>query len=435
MSKFKYGIIISLSCIVIIIAAYIYWGNTEGPTISIENTTQRISPLIPLIINITSTHSSIKSVLVITKQHGQETIVLNQPFITKQASEVIPISFKHAGLLDGQFELTITAHDSSFANFGKGNVSTNTWLLEFDSVPPQLSIRSPRPSLHKGSATIVAYTVSKPVAVTGIRINKNIFPAFQQADGTYYCFFPFPIDYSIKTFHPELFAEDLAGNKTSIPMPIYPLHRQFKVDTLTISDSFLEKKMPDFEHVVPDAVTQLERYLKVNSKIRVENEEKLIEISKKTAPTMLWTGSFKTLPRAAVKATFGDNRSYMYQNKKIDQQFHMGLDLASISNASIPAANNGIVVFTGNLGIYGNIVIVDHGLGLQTLYSHLSRIIAQEGDTVAQGDTIGYTGSSGLAGGDHLHFGMLVGGIQVNPVDWLDPKWIQHTIVSRLNGV
>ncbi len=62
------------------------------------------------------------------------------------------------------------------------------------------------------------------------------------------------------------------------------------------------------------------------------------------------------------------------------------------------------------LGIYGNCVIVDHGMGLQSLYAHLSTIDVQVGQTVEQGQTLGRSGATGLAGGDHLHFTMLLGG-------------------------
>lgn len=174
--------------------------------------------------------------------------------------------------------------------------------------------------------------------------------------------------------------------------------------------------------------------MKINNEVRISNEKTLLEIGKNTSPTMLWSGAFKRLPGSASKASFGDQRTYMHNGTKIDEQTHMGQDLASVAHAPIPAANDGKVVFAEPLGIFGNLVVIDHGLGLQSLYSHMSEIQTNVGATVKKGDIIGLTGTTGLAGGDHLHFGILMHGIQVQPLDWLDPKWIKNTITDRLDA-
>ena len=149
---------------------------------------------------------------------------------------------------------------------------------------------------------------------------------------------------------------------------------------------------------------------------------------------MLWDGTFQRLPRSAARAGFGDHRYFTYQGKQVGESYHLGFDLASVRNAEVPAANNGRVVFTGELGIYGNLIVIDHGLGLMSLYSHLSEIHVKVGDVVQKGAIIAKTGSTGLAFGDHLHFGILVGGVEVTPLEWLDPKWIKDNITGRLNA-
>jgi murein DD-endopeptidase MepM/ murein hydrolase activator NlpD len=109
----------------------------------------------------------------------------------------------------------------------------------------------------------------------------------------------------------------------------------------------------------------------------------------------------------------------------------MGVDLASTTNASVEAANHGIVAYAGYLGIYGNFVIIDHGFGFFTLYGHLNSIDVKKGQAVRKGDVMGHTGSSGLAGGDHLHFGMLIGGQFVNPQEWWDAHWIADNVTKK----
>ena len=112
---------------------------------------------------------------------------------------------------------------------------------------------------------------------------------------------------------------------------------------------------------------------------------------------------------------------------------HQGYDLASVAMAEIPAANSGSVVHAGPLTIYGNTVIIDHGQGLLTLYGHCSSIQVAVGDTVQKGQTIARTGATGLAGGDHLHLEVIVGGVPVNPLEWLDPAWIRSHVEGPLN--
>ena len=91
-----------------------------------------------------------------------------------------------------------------------------------------------------------------------------------------------------------------------------------------------------------------------------------------------------------------------------------------------------VVVFAGYLGIFGNAVVIDHGYGLMSLYAHLSATEVKNGQDVARGDPVGRTGSTGLAGGDHLHFTMLVGGRMVNPVEWWDAHWIADRVERKL---
>ena len=96
------------------------------------------------------------------------------------------------------------------------------------------------------------------------------------------------------------------------------------------------------------------------------------------------------------------------------------------------AANNGKVLFADELGIYGNTVIVDHGMGVQSLYGHLSSFAVREGDDVKKGQTLGASGQTGLAGGDHLHFSMMVNGQFVNATEWWDAHWIEDRIMRKL---
>ena len=142
--------------------------------------------------------------------------------------------------------------------------------------------------------------------------------------------------------------------------------------------------------------------------------------------------AFQQLGNSAVQAQFADARTYIYNGKEVDQQVHLGFDLATTANAPISAAQRGVVVHADDLGIYGNCVVIDHGLGVQSLYGHLSSIGVRVGDKVEKGQEIGRSGQTGLAGGDHLHFTTLVGGEQVTPVDWWSTQWMQDRVLRKI---
>ena len=133
-----------------------------------------------------------------------------------------------------------------------------------------------------------------------------------------------------------------------------------------------------------------------------------------------------------VFSNFAETRTYVHSGRQIDTQVHFGYDLASTKQSPVPAANKGVVAFAGPLTIYGNTVVVDHGLGLQTLYAHLSSIGVKVGDAVEKGQEIGRSGATGLAIGDHLHYEVLVHGISVTPLEWWDAKWIRDRIAKPL---
>ena len=176
----------------------------------------------------------------------------------------------------------------------------------------------------------------------------------------------------------------------------------------------------------------MEKFLEINRNLRQANYQKIGAACQNPAQKILWKGAFLRLPKSATRAQYADHRTYYYDGQQIDKQVHLGIDLASLSNSKVPAGNAGVVVFAQSLGIYGNTVILDHGFGLFSMYSHLSQIAVNPGDVVSRGDQLGRTGSTGMAGGDHLHFSMLIDGIFVNPVEWWDINWIQNNVTAKI---
>ena len=346
------------------------------------------------------------------------------------------IAPRKLGLVDGSCTLRIEAEDSSYHHLVHGNIARWERVVQIDTAPPVIDVLSQVHNIRKGGAGLVAFRVNEPVTRAGVRVGDGLFfPAYQTSEGgsTYLCLMALPFDYRGKG---PLYIEayDAAGNKGLAGFPHRILPRRIVQDRINISDGFLQRKMPDFIRFFPELQKDFKAlFLRVNQELRKKNNARLASIcSGSQTPTMLWKGRFRQLPNSVKRAGFADHRTYLYHGKKIDEAYHLGLDLASIKRAQVPAANDGTVIFADYLGIYGNTVVIDHGLGLCSSYSHLSAMEVKPGDQVAKGDVIGRTGMTGLAGGDHLHFGMLVNGVFVDPMEWLDAKWIPEHIVVNI---
>jgi murein DD-endopeptidase MepM/ murein hydrolase activator NlpD len=170
----------------------------------------------------------------------------------------------------------------------------------------------------------------------------------------------------------------------------------------------------------------------MNNGLRAANAAVLTALATGSEQVFYWRERFLGLPGSAERSRFADQRTYIYEGQVVDHQDHLGFDLASTRNAPIPAANDGVVVLARYFGIYGNAVVIDHGYGLMSLYGHLASIDVAEGQKVARGETVGLTGETGLAGGDHLHFTILLQGLPVNPREWWDAHWIRDRLKSKL---
>ena len=140
---------------------------------------------------------------------------------------------------------------------------------------------------------------------------------------------------------------------------------KYKKSTLADFRDFLRNKVtPLLNDVGARQGSPKEIFIKVNKGLRKENEDKIKAITEKSSPSMLWDGAFSQLSNSKVEANFADARTYIYNAEEIDKAYHLGYDLSVTKHYPAEAANSGVVAFVGDLGIYGNTVIIDHGLGL-----------------------------------------------------------------------
>jgi murein DD-endopeptidase MepM/ murein hydrolase activator NlpD len=414
-------------------AGYLLLTDTVKPEIALAPENDVAAPRREFTLTLRDAGSGLKNAKVVVTQADKQITLLDAAYASPVREAVEKFTLEPAGLRDGPFTLTVTATDRSIANFGAGNTASVTRQYTLDTIPPRVDVTSLAHNVRQGGVGAVSFAVSEPVESAGVTVGEEVFPAYKLENGKYFCLYVFPYNMDPKNFVPKVTVTDKAGNVGAAAFRFQAIPRKFREDKINISDAFLESKMPQYYNMITDTRDNLQIYLKVNNDIRRQNSGFLKELAQKSAPTLLWDKkAFLRLPNAAPRAGFGDHRTYYYQNREIDQQTHMGVDLASLEGAPVPAANTGKVVFTGFLGIYGETVIIDHGLGLQTLYSHLRQIDVKVGQDIKKGEILGRTGVTGLAVGDHLHFGVLVGGREASPIEWWDQHWIDDNILNKL---
>jgi murein DD-endopeptidase MepM/ murein hydrolase activator NlpD len=305
-------------------------------------------------------------------------------------------------------------------------------------VPPSLMVLSTQTYAAQGGSEAVVYRVGEGATRHGVQAGAHFFPGspVPGREGDQFVVFGIPWDLEDPN-RIQLVAADELGNEASRGFVDRWTPRRIGAAKIELSTPFLQKVVPEIaghSSEVGAADELLPAYLRINGELRESNSKELIALGEKSRPEFLWREAFLPFPSGQVMDAFAVRRTYVYDGREVDQQTHLGFDLASTQQAPVPAANRGVVMRADYFGIFGNCVVLDHGYGLMSLYAHLSSIEVQVGQTVERGQSLGRTGATGLAGGDHLHFATLVRGLPVTPVEWWDAHWIQDRLDRKLGA-
>ncbi|MGH9488556.1 MAG: M23 family metallopeptidase [Terriglobales bacterium] len=382
-------------------------------------------------------------------QNGKQIFIARHTFVPRRrwfssgdSPVVVHFAFQAGradlhGLDDGPAQLVVSARSANL----RGSQASFERSLTVSSVPPRVYSLSSQIYLNQGGTAVDVYDVSQGTTQSGVEIDGKFFPGYELphaspsgAGTTMFCFFAYPYNAPAGT-QAELIARDGAGNQTTASLPVAISLMKYRQRSMVITDAFIQRVVMPIIANMPSLKQEpspLQDFLEVNRDLRRTEAEQLVEASRQTAHQFLWHGAFLQLKDSKVEARFADFRTYIYDGKVVDHESHLGYDLAAVRHTPVPAANAGRVVWTKYFGIYGNCILIDHGYGLMSLYAHLNDFEVKPGEMVTKGQIIAHSDSTGLAAGDHLHFGMLLDGVPVNPIEWWDPHWVRGRIEAKL---
>lgn len=437
-------VLIGLVLVILLAAIGLTFKRWEGqaPEIAFDRDFKALGRTAAIGLTISDPGNGLRQVTIRLKQGEQEVVLADDAFDRSETTgtrsyEIGKLITEKQKVQPGPASLLISASDYSFRNFLRGNQAEITKEFQFDLEPPRLELIPGQHYINQGGSESVVYRVSEDTEISGVQVGPHFFPGFplKSADAnTQFALFAFRYDLPADTTV-KVVARDAAGNETMAQpwQKVFP--KQFRTRDIVLEDSFVQKVVPEVLSHTPSIQEQgelVKTFVEINSNLRRQNHEAIAKMSKESGGEFLWKDAFLQLSNSQVEAFFADRRTYLYEGKQVDQQDHVGFDLSVVPHYPIEAANDGKVILAEYFGIYGNTVLIDHGAGLISLYGHMSSIDVKPGQMVKRKDALGKSGETGLAGGDHLHFGLFLQGIPVNPTEWWDAKWIKDHVLDRL---
>jgi len=396
----------------------------------------------PLKINI-SDISGIKSYKVILKSKDDDRPLKYEQFINPLDSvtiDVEPIRSAYT-MKDDSVKIIIEAVDASKWNFLKGNSVSKEFELKIDKQRPQVSALGHSYKITKGGSALVIFKAEDD-NLKDVYIDTNFGKQFKvqpfYKKGYYICLLAWPV--TVSSFKATIIANDMAGNVTKSYVQLYLKEKSYNISKIKLSDKFLKGKIAELAAEFEETQgieNSLEQFKIINEDVRAKNEALIHDVTSKLSSNMISdfvVNKMYPLKNAQVVANFGDHRKYYYNGNYVSESYHLGLDLASNAMAEIKPQNGGTVVYSNFNGLYGNMPLIDHGLGLYTLYGHCSSVHINSGESIPTDFHVANTGKSGYAMGDHLHFGVLVQGIEVRPAEWMDKTWMKLNITNVIKN-
>lgn len=369
--------------------------------------------------------------------------LVNEELNVPQTAVEIPVEFPKNLIFnsDKNYKLEVIATDVSMWNFAQGNKAEKTANIIIDNKKPVINVIAQSYKITKGGSAVVVFGASDE-RLDQVYIHTNYGKNFKATpfvkDGYYASLVAWPAN--LEEFRAEVVATDLAGNVSTSQIKYFYQDRKYKLSNIKLSANFISGKVSDLASQYAqnfNSMSDLEKFKFVNETLRNKNSDDLHAATSAVHEDKIDSFELKPfypLAKSAAVASFADHRIFFMDERQVSESWHMGLDLASVANADIKESNYGKVVFAQENGIFGLNLGIYYGFGLYGIYGHCSATRLSVGSDVKPGDTLAQTGTSGFAFGDHLHFGMVVQGVDVRPEEWMDSKWIKDNVSDVLES-
>lgn len=326
---------------------------------------------------------------------GKEFDLGDAKYIRKKHFQA-PFTCDLTTLENGPHTFEVEAQDASYHQ----NKAREMVTFYVDNLPLKAEFLETRYTVEQGKTLHLKIQANKQLAKARVSfLAKDYFFYPESEHSTLYeCFIP--IDCEEKALETSIQAEitDAVSNVLKLSSNV-----QIK--------SFMFKKQRGF--TVSEEKLEQEKEISMNTKILRDAIEKWVQDSPRKK---LWNGAFEyPIEVQRVTTPFGEVRTTPQRGR----YHHKGLDLVNHPRAVVWAAQHGRIIIKDRFLMTGNTIVLDHGLGIFTLYAHLEDFAdVNVGDQVSKGNPIGRLGKTGYASGYHLHWEMLVQGVQVDPVEW-----------------
>lgn len=425
--------------VVVVVATIALFAMSGHSTLSLAPVTS-IGAATPVSVQVTNPHG-VRRVSASVEQNGASYLLWEQKspstrFFWSRGAAPRSFSFeagkdKAPNLKEGKARLVVETVSNDF----RGSTDTAAEDVTVVLAPPRVTPDGDQHYINQGGMELVTMTAGGSWNEAGAKVGRYTFRSFPMPGGNpNQRFAMFAYSWELPPdITPLVYARNAAGTEATARFWFKLFPKKFRVRDFELTDQLMDKLVNSVDptnQVLPGK-DMLSRFLYINGEMRKKNNQQLADLRFKTENKFLWHGAF--LHWGKEEADFADVRNYIYHGKKVDQQVHLGFDLSDVANGPVSAANDGRVIYASDLGIFGNCVVLDHGYSLDSFYGHMRQIDVKVGDMVTKGQKLGIAGETGLAGGVHVHFGMQIDGVQINPREWWDEHWIKDRILSKVS--
>ncbi len=422
------------------------------PGIGIEPSTLRLE--------IEDAGAGVDEVIVRAEQGSEIRTLYKMNYETAVKKEIveIPLKGKAGGFREGSVRITATAFDRSFWS----NSASTSITLDADFRKPRIEVVTKQHNAVRGGVELVFYRIlGDQDGFSGVAVGPELYPGFlarkldsdfEQAPDVYFSFFAIPRKFNESEEEVQVVARDTVGNTSFASMFYRVSNRKYQSRTQKINQEKLEEIASELyplylkdkaqvkglsaEEYIPAVRPEefINRFERLLSDYRRVQESILKPLFAKPMEQRLWNDKFSRPASDGRREllNFGDTLRYQLEEQEVGRKRMGGFSYRVSEGEEVQATNRGRVVFAGRLGIKGYTLILDHGFGLATVYSHLKEINRLEGDEVKQGEVIATSGSSGLAFYPQLGFEFRLHGTPVRPAEWWDENWLRGHIEDKI---